>query len=134
MEVNRIALTFQCPVKWNSMQTAEHGKYCAVCKKTVKDFKGCSVTEVQQAEEAFSCGSFEAVQLHQPFGDKRDVLIAHYQRFVNSTGTGKRLMFLLIASLVFITGCRSRRLGGAYATFKADTKPVHQEANQPKAS
>lgn len=115
MKEDKIVLTFQCPVKWNNMAPFEDGRYCSVCKTTVKDFTGFSVKEIAaSANSEYSCGSFRATQLHKPFNDKRDVLIRYYQNLTSKNRPGK-ILVMLITVLLFISGCRSRRLSGAYA-------------------
>jgi len=123
METNRIELTFKCPVKWNSMAGSENGRYCSVCEKTVKDFSGSSSSEIAAAASEYECGSFEALQLQRPFGDKRDVLVSYYQKLAGSASP-RRISLLFIMLLLFVTGCRSKRLSGAYTWKPAGKAPV----------
>lgn len=118
MEENHIRLTFKCPVKWDSMAAADGGRYCDSCKKTVKDFAG----DAQPVEEGHECGSFYATQLHRPFNDRRDVLIAHYQSLRDKRPGS--VLFMLVTAVLFITGCHHARLTGAYARY---TKQVQKK-------
>jgi|SRR6218665_757927 len=121
MEAGKIELTFKCPVKWNSMNASEQGRYCSVCKKTVKDFTTSSVKEISTDCTTYECGSFYATQLEKPFNDKRDVLIAYYQKLVKNNSS-KKVVMLFVVALLFLTGCRHRRLAGAYSAYPS--KPV----------
>jgi hypothetical protein len=114
MEANKkIVLPVACPVKWNSMNPSEEGRFCAVCEKTVRDFTKKTPDEIAASEDSkkYECGSFYASQLDKPFGDWRDKLIAFYQHLLRRTNPKKGILFF-VTLLLFISGCRSRR-GGA---------------------
>ncbi len=116
MEESNIQLTFKCPVKWNNLPASADGRYCAVCKKNVKDFAAAKTDEItNDVIEKQECGSFKATQLYRPFGDKRDVLIGYYQ-MLNKNRSSRKVLFMLVTAVLFITGCHSRRLSGAYET------------------
>src|SRR4051812_40619700 len=117
MKESKIELTFKCPVKWSSMGAAADGRYCSACERTVKDFTKSSAEEICSSLEGTSdaCGSFYATQLNKPFGDWRDKLITYYQG-ITKPSSPKRFALLFITALLFLSGCRSRRLGG-YASI-----------------
>ncbi|MCW3071788.1 MAG: hypothetical protein JWO44_1678 [Bacteroidetes bacterium] len=131
MKENRIQLTFTCPVKWDSMSPDKSGRYCSSCKKTVKDFTKQPVEEICSDAETgnYECGNFLATQLHKPFGDWRDKLIEHYQNLVKNRSS-KRMALLFVTLFIFLAGCRSRRLGGAYTYYGGnwDYKGNHTKA------
>lgn len=115
MEQGKIQLTFTCPVKWNSMSASEGGKYCSSCNKVVRDFTKATAVQVESVTEEHACGNFYATQLHKPYNDKRDVLVAYYQK-ITSGNASRKMLILFVTALMFLTGCRShRRLSGAYA-------------------
>lgn len=122
MKESKVMLTFKCPVKWNSLTVSGDGRYCAACKKTVKDFTGKAVenNELINSED-HKCGSFYATQLHRPFGDRRDQLIEYYQR-LKSRSSSRRIVLMFITVLLFLSGCRTRRLSGAYSAAPWDYK------------
>jgi hypothetical protein len=124
MKANNVRLTFKCPVKWNSMASVDGGRYCSSCKKTVKDFSGSSLTQIcSDGAEKNECGSFDAIQLHKPFGDKRDLLVGYYQRLKNKNPSGK-ILLMFVTILLFLSGC-SRRLSGAYAYWDYKGENAH---------
>ncbi|MCW3105413.1 MAG: hypothetical protein JWO09_3853 [Bacteroidetes bacterium] len=129
MKENRIELTFTCPVKWDSMSPDKAGRYCSSCSKPVKDFTKQSVEQICSDPETpkYECGSFYASQLHKPFGDWRDKLIEYYQNLVRNRSS-KRMALLFVTLFLFLAGCRSRRLGGAYAYGAWDYKGNHNKA------
>ena|GEM_PF-914055 len=116
MKENRIELTFTCPVKWDSMSPDKAGRYCSSCSKPVKDFTKQSVEQICSDPQTanYECGSFYASQLHKPFGDWRDKLIEYYQDLVTKRSS-KKMALMFVTLLILISGCRSRRMGGAYA-------------------
>lgn len=97
------------------MTPAEGGRYCSVCEKTVKDFTGAPLLSNEKEESGkHVCGSFDATQLYKPFGDRRDVLIGYYQG-LKKKNSSRKILLMLVTLLLFLSGCRSRRLSGAYA-------------------
>jgi hypothetical protein len=73
-----------CPVKWDSMQARENGKYCGTCDKVVVDFANKTNEEIidylNSEKGKNSCGSFLKGQLEpktipQPVSNKKNVRI-----------------------------------------------------------
>jgi hypothetical protein len=119
MMESKITLTFKCQVNLNGMPASELGRHCSVCNKTVRDFSPVSNPSKEELKK-HECGSFDAVQLQKPFGDRRDILIGYYQKLVQKNSS-RKVLLLFVTLLLFISGCRTR-LAGAYAYYDDDHK------------
>jgi hypothetical protein len=102
----------------------------------VTDFSQMSNEEIlrqmNSSNEKGACGNFKAYQLKQPFNDKRNVLIAIYQRISTSGKTvfPKFISLGLVTVLLLLSGCH-RRLSGAYhMPSKRDIKNMQKREYQ----
>lgn len=115
---SKIELSFQCPQTWEGMTPTKDGRFCSNCQKTVIDFTHIPVQQLdpifQQDETTEPCGNFYAYQLHKPFGNWRDQVIAFSQKFMWSRSSYKQITVLLMTLILVLTGC-SRRLRGVIA-------------------
>ena len=57
-----------CHERWDAMQPAEQGRFCASCRKTVVDYTALSDRELVQRlnQSATTCGRFRNDQLNRP--------------------------------------------------------------------
>ena len=120
---SKIELSFQCPQKWEAMTPTKGGRFCSHCQKTVIDFTHIPVQQpdpiIQQGDTAEICGNFYAYQLHKPFGNWRDHVIAFSQRFEWGQSSYKQLTVLLLTMILLLTGCARRFRGKVgYDTHK----------------
>ena len=69
MSTNKLSLTIPkpCHEKWDTMEVAEQGKFCASCQKTVIDFSSASDAIILSAMETNKsiCGRLTTNQLNR---------------------------------------------------------------------
>lgn len=128
-------LEFRCPEKFSSMSPKGEDRHCAVCNRIVTDFSGKTndeILSVLQERSGKSCGHFRAVQLSNPFNDRRDRIVSLYQTIAQSSRRRlpKSILLGLATALLFLSGCHER-LTGAYET-RAPKKHKPFEKHQAK--
>jgi hypothetical protein len=112
MDPSGLGITYHCPLKTSSLKNTTNGKFCGQCSKHIPDMRNCSPVEViNQINNSTGefCGTFDPIQLQNPYGDKRDKIVNWYQKFVS--GQKPKLILLLAFILLIITGCRTRTRG-----------------------
>ncbi len=85
------------------------------------------------SSSANACGTFHAYQLQEPFNDKRDKLVAFYQR-ISTFGKKNYLRTVqlgLVTALLFLSGCH-RRLSGYYHVPTKRERNKAQKFNEKK--
>ena len=134
--MQRPQLNFSCPEKWNTMSPTGEGRHCDVCDRIVIDFSAKTNDEIISAIKGNSgkaCGRFRAVQLKNPFNDRRDRLVRFYQNIAQSSRRyfPKAVLLAFATALLFVSGCRER-LTGAYEAYspKQAKKQEKHEAKQ----
>lgn len=68
-DIQNISMSFICPQNWDNMTICGNGRFCAVCQKTVYDFKNKSQAEydaIVQKQEGEICGRFTRKQVTPP--------------------------------------------------------------------
>jgi len=129
-------LEFICDVNLDKMPKTNSGVYCSKCQIDVIDFRGKSNSEIKNLLDANAtnkCGRFQAKQLHEPFGDRRDHLVSFYQNAQKVTHPLKRYIAIAASSsLLFLAGCGHRQMAGAYA--QSNPSNEHQKLQKFKDS
>lgn len=123
MQQSKVRLDFVCPKKWNTMTPEGNGRFCDACQKTVTDFSKIPLNQLNDAVRDLpvesNCGSFYAYQLNKPFGNRKDKIIAFYQRLIlnkNKYKLSRPFILCLVITMLFITGCY-RRTAGAIPVY-----------------
>lgn len=99
------------------MHPMEGGRFCDSCQKKVSDFTKVPLTQLNELERSNSeeqCGRFKFYQLHAPFGDWRDKLVARYQQMQLETTFHpffKYVKLTVLMLVILMSGCARRTAG-----------------------
>jgi hypothetical protein len=68
-KIENITLTFSCREKWDQFEVVPGGRLCAGCQHIVRDFRDCSMVELQEAlkDGQRVCGRFLKEQMSATF-------------------------------------------------------------------
>lgn len=114
MSTPQLGMAYHCPLKTSALKNTADGKFCDQCSKHIPDMRNHSVTdvaeEIKKSDGEF-CGTFDPLQLQNPFGDKRDKIVNWYQTISYKKRSKKSLLLLFGMAILFITGCRTRTTG-----------------------
>lgn len=68
-EILNVTLAFPCREDWDKFEVVPGGRLCAKCTHIVRDFRDCSIAELQQAMNSGQriCGRFRKDQLSPSF-------------------------------------------------------------------
>lgn len=117
--MEKIELTFKCPINLNELEGSGKHKFCGQCSKSVTDFSLNSNEFVICSEKVDEpCGIFYDNQLQNPYGDFRDKLIHFYQKSKVRQNKKKikfSMLVYLSSILLFLASCGNRKMAGAYA-------------------
>lgn len=117
--MEKIELTFKCPINLNELEGNGKHKYCGKCSKSVTDFSLTPNGVAACSDDAVEpCGIFYDRQLQNPYGDFRDKLVHFYRN--SKIRQGKRkvkfsMLVYLSSVLLFLASCGNRKMAGAYA-------------------
>lgn len=137
-EVQKVRLTFNCPVDLDTMPCSDNGSFCTQCQKNVTDFRSLESIRIDE-RESHACGRFDIYQVENPFNNWKDRFVRFSARMneVNSRFRPvKHVAFGLSLASLFLIGCsRHRGVAGAYAygnyqekeSFKKETKSIQKD-------
>lgn len=68
-EIRNVTLSFPCREEWEKFEVVPGGRLCGSCQHIVRDFRDCSMTELQEAMKSGQrvCGRFRKDQLSPAF-------------------------------------------------------------------
>lgn len=119
----QISIPSPCHENWDAMTTADKGRFCASCQKTVIDFSKASDREIAAAykKDANACGRFRIDQLN------RDLVVPKEK---NS------LWIAASAAVISFLGLGTHAVSAQTPSEKATTHTVSPDHNQtvPKTS
>jgi hypothetical protein len=122
---NRIHIPKPCEQDWDKMTPQKEGRLCAACQTTVVDFSNKTLDEIKAYFESHKtkevCGNF--LPMHTVQKNKWYDLLNWVESGFSRMGM-RRLAISVIALLLIVTGCRSRRMRGAPA-YSAKTDQLH---------
>ena len=117
--MEKIELTFKCPINLNELEGSGKHKFCGQCSKSVTDFSLTPKESVSCSDKVDEpCGIFYDNQLQNPYGDFRDKLIHFYQKSKVRQNKKKikfSMLVYLSSILLFLASCGNRKMAGAYA-------------------
>jgi len=115
METAHLKMAYHCPVKTSALKNTFDGKFCNQCSKHIPDMRNNStnaiIEEIKKYDGEF-CGTFDPLQLQNPFGDGRDKIVNWYQRFSVKQKLNKKILVFISFFVLLVTGCRSRGIPG----------------------
>lgn len=116
--MEKIELTFKCPINLNELEGSGKHKFCGQCSKSVTDFSDEKGELNVFKNEQEPCGIFYDKQLQNPYGDFRDKLV-HFYQTSKVRQTKKKVKFSMLvylsSILLFLASCGNRKMAGAYA-------------------
>ena len=76
--IRNVTLSFPCREEWDKFEIVPGGRHCKNCQHVVRDFRDCSMTELQEAMKRSShvCGVFRKDQLSPTFAKAAALALA----------------------------------------------------------
>ena len=112
MDTTTLGMAYHCPLKTSAFKDTPNGKFCSQCAKHIPDLRNSSQSElinkINHSKGDF-CGTFDPLQLQNPYGDKRDKVVNWYQKI--ASGSKSKFILVLAFIVLVITGCRAKTRG-----------------------